>query len=409
MVGAVSNRLAEHLVLLGLVGALVLPSVNVGIGINIITPISIFLLLIIPFVSSTRQFKVDAFIIVFALIILSIFLSINYGYIFLSIEDTYRDYMELFRYLQLLPYLIVAKYFKYTSFERKLMKYVLIAAIIVIVVSFFQITNVGGFAYFFGTLYATADHTESMLYSSKRVVATGSDPNVGAVITSFLLFIVYFSKYNNLLKALLCGCLLLILLLTQSRTALIGVGISFSILFIFFSKNNLIIKCGLGILLVFILITLFSYLELDYIVVGMETAVAGENSSVNIRFENISLAIDRWNDSWLFGQGPAKSISSTTIDSEYALILQRYGSVGVILFASYLLLNFMYFFRFLNYQTIHEINVPLIAGGYTLVAVVVMCTNNYFAGYQTAAIPILIAILIMLLKQNLIEKVKDVT
>ena len=154
---------------------------------------------------------------------------------------------------------------------------------------------------------------------------------------------------------------------------------------------------------------MFSYLELDYIVVGMETAVAGENSSVNIRFENISLAIDRWNDSWLFGQGPAKSISSTTIDSEYALILQRYGSVGVILFASYLLLNFMYFFRFLNYQTIHEINVPLIAGGYTLVAVVFMCTNNYFAGYQTAAIPILIAILIMLLKQNLIEKVKDVT
>jgi len=138
MVGIVSNRLAEHLVLLGLVGALVLPSVNVGIGVNIITPISLLLLSIIPFVSSTREFKIDGFIFVFILIVFSIFLSINYGYIFLGVEETYRDYMELFRYLQLLPYLIAAKYLKYTSFEKKLMDYILIATIIVIVVSFFS-------------------------------------------------------------------------------------------------------------------------------------------------------------------------------------------------------------------------------------------------------------------------------
>lgn len=269
---------------------------------------------------------------------------------------------------------------------------------------FFQITNAGGLAYFFGSLYATADHTDSMLYGSKRIVVTGSDPNVGAVIVSFLLFINYFSKYNILLKVFFCGCLLLILLLTQSRTVLIGVGISFSIIFIFFSKSNMIVKFGLGVLFTSVLVTLFGYLELDYIVVGIETAVSGENASVNTRFENISLAIERWNDSWFFGQGPAKSISSTTVDSEYALILQRYGSSGVILFTSYLLLNFKYFFKLLNYQTIHKINVPLISGGYTFVALVVMCTNNYFAGYQTAVIPILIAIIIMLFKQNLIKR-----
>lgn len=395
------NKLVEHLVLFGLIGGLVIPSVNLGVGINVITPISIFLIFTMPQLVSGRRFKVDWFIGIYMLILMSIFISINYGYIFLSVNESYRDYMELFRYFQFLPYLIVAKYLDYTSLEKKLMIYVLIAASVVIFVSFFQITNFGSLAPFFGGLYATTEHLDSMLYSSKRVVATGSDPNVGAVITAFFLFFICFSKYKAIVKVTFISSLLIILLFTQSRTVLIGVGISLSILFVLFSSFNIIIKLIVAAFTLLLVPALFNSLQLEYVTVGLQMAMDGDNGSLNARFDNILTAIERWKESWLFGQGPAKSSSLTVIDSEYALILQRYGSLGMFLFLSFIFLNIKTSLNLLSCSSNNKINISLLALGFTIIALVLMCTNNYFAGYQTAAIPILIAVILMLFKQNL--------
>lgn len=401
------NKLVEHLILFGLIGGLVIPSVNLGVGINVITPISILLIFTLPQLVLKGRFKVDWFIGMYILILISIFISMNYGYIFLSVNESYRDYMELFRYFQFLPYLVVAKYLDYASFEKKLMTYIFIAASLVILVSFFQITNVGNLAPFFGGLYATAEHLDSMLYSSKRVIATGSDPNVGAVITAFLLFFICFSKYKTLVKITFLSSLLIILLFTQSRTVLIGVGISLSILFVLFSSFNIIIKIIIAFLTLLLIPALFNTLELEYVTVGLQMAMDGDNGSLNARFDNITTAIERWKESWFFGQGPAKSSGLTIIDSEYALILQRYGSLGIFLFLSFIFLNVKTSLGLLGCSANNKINISLLGLGFTIVALVLMCTNNYFAGYQTAAIPILIAVLLMLSKQNQ-KKVKNV-
>ena len=397
------NDILEHLVLIGLVGALFIPRIDVGLGINLITPVSLLLLFYCIFHFAKYRLRLDGFIVIYIGILISIFVSINHGYISLNLEESYRDYMEFFRYFQFLPYLAVGALLNIDSFEKKFTRYILVAGSAVIVVAVFQVTNFFNLGYFFGSLYAHENHVAAMFTSSERIVATGGNPNTGAAIVSFLLGAIYFTRYSNLVRMLFCSALLLIILLTQSRTGIIAIALSLSTYFIFLSEVNIFIKIIVGILVVYILIMVFSFLQLEYVIIGLETAFYGNNPSLNVRFENINLAVERWSDSWIFGQGPAKAVFSTTVDSEYGLILQRYGGFGFLLFGLFLLCTFKYSFRLLDIGFTRKFNAPLIGICFSWIGMVVMLTNNYFSGYQTGAIPILIAIVLILLNRRSAE------
>ncbi|MDD3056485.1 MAG: hypothetical protein PHE16_11485 [Aliarcobacter sp.] len=243
----------EHLALIGLFGTLMLPSINLGIGINAITIISFILIALLPFLVYKQKIIINRFAVWYILILITMFYSINHSYIVLDVEITYRDYMELFRYAQVLPYLLVASLIDYKSFEQKLMMYLKVSVIYILFIAFLQITNIANMGYYSGLLYSGLHHTESMLSSSSnRILLTGSDPNVGALIVLFLLLFTFLSKKNKVYKNFQFFSLFIVLLFTQSRTVFLGLVFSLFIYMIVFSKINFFIKMFIIIIVAFI-------------------------------------------------------------------------------------------------------------------------------------------------------------
>ncbi|MDD3056486.1 MAG: hypothetical protein PHE16_11490 [Aliarcobacter sp.] len=121
-------------------------------------------------------------------------------------------------------------------------------------------------------------------------------------------------------------------------------------------------------------------------------ALEGTNTSLNVRFENVFLAYERFLESIALGWGPAKSIHETVIDSEYALILQRYGLIGIFMFLGYLVLIMQFSYKLYKKQFNTKINIPLVGFLISIVGFVVMATNSFFVGYQTIAISTLIIV-----------------
>ena len=402
------NYYIEHLVLVGLFGALFLPSLNVGIAINSITIVSLIIILLLPFLIFMQKIEINRFVVWYTFILITMFYSINYSYIVLDVETTYRDYMEWFRYLQILPYLLITSLINYKSFEQKTMLYLKVSVIYILFVAFFQITNIGNIGYLIGLVYSSIEHTESMLSGSYRIVVTGSDPNVGALIVLFLILLTFLSKQVRIYKIFQIVFLFLVLLFTQSRTVFLGMAFSLFIYMLIFSKINLFIKIFLVSSISYIFYEILYFLNLEYILIGFQKALEGTNTSLNVRFENVLLAYERFLDSIVLGWGPAKSIHETVIDSEYALIIQRYGLLGMSLFLGYLFLIMHFSYKLYRKQYINKINIPLVGFLTSSVGFVVMLTNNFFAGYQVVAIPTLIIISLVSYK-NQITKVENET
>jgi len=137
-----------------------------------------------------------------------------------------------------------------------------------------------------------------------------------------------------------------------------------------------------------LVIYLFQLLNLEYIVIGIETALEGKNNSFNVRIENILQAYERFTQAPLFGWGPAKMIHSTIIDSELALIMQRYGILGFISFGLFYVYLYRRAFILRRYKNLFA-DLTIVMG---LIFMVVMFTNNVFSGYQLMSIFILLII-----------------
>lgn len=401
------NYYIEHLVLIGLFGGLFLPSLSVGIAINSITIVSFILILLLPFLIFMQMIEINRFVVWYSFILIAMFYSINYSYIALDVETTYRDYMEWFRYVQVLPYLLVTSLIDYKSFEQKTMTYLKVSVIYILFIAFLQITNIGNIGYFIGLAYSSIGHTENMLSGAYRIVVTGSDPNVGALIVLFVILLTFLSKQFKGYKIFQIVSLLVVLLFTQSRTVFLGMAFSLFIYMLIFSKINLFIKIFLVLSISYIFYEILHFLNLEYILIGFQMALEGTNTSLNIRFENILLAYERFLESIALGWGPAKSIHETVIDSEYALILQRYGLLGMSLFLGYLLLIMHFSYKLYRKQYINKINIPLVGFLISIVGFVVMSTNTFFAGYQAVAIPTFITISLVSYKNQKTKVVNE--
>jgi len=397
------NYFVEHLVLIGLFGTLLLPSLNLGIAINMITIISFVLISLLPVLIYRRYIKINRFAVWYSFILILMFYSIIHCYLALDVETTYRDYMEWFRYAQVLPYLLVASLIDYKSFEQKTMTYLKVSVIYILFIAFLQITNIGNMGYFIGLVYSSIGHTESMLSGAYRIVVTGSDPNVGALIVLFLILLTFLSKQIKIYKIFQIVPLLIVLLSTQSRTVFLGLASSLFIYMLIFSKINLFMKVFVVLLISYIFYQVLQFLNLEYILIGFQMALEGTNTSLNVRFENVFLAYERFLESVALGWGPAKSIHDTVIDSEYALILQRYGLVGMFFFLGYLLLIMHFSYKLYKKKIESKLNIPLVGFLISIVGFVVMSTNTFFAGYQIVAIPTFIIISLVSYKNQMIK------
>ncbi|MBK8453864.1 MAG: O-antigen ligase family protein [Thiofilum sp.] len=307
------------------------------------------------------------------------------------------DIIESIKYLQFVPYMMAITFIGIASLSH-LHKLLFWSAILVLLIGYIQVLNIPFLAEWLLKKYLGADssHLASAL-AGYRITITGSDPNIGAVIASF--FSIYFTTlflkektYKYLIFALLFSFLILS---TQSRTILGAFLSTFSFYFLFFYKLNFIIKIILLTLLITSIIFLVFSLELQYIYLGAQLTSEGENESLNIRLDNFSLAIERFYESPLFGMGPAKSEFSTVIDSEYALIIQRYGILGIFLFGFYII----YLLRLAMRNISSQWGITLFI--FIIFSCVTMTTNNIFSGYQLMSIIVLLNITCVLHeKQN---------
>jgi len=392
------NRLIKHLTLIGLIGSSFIPKVSIGIDIYIVTIIPIVLLVLL-IISRNMILSLNKYVYLYSLLLLTMFISIVYSYIFLNVPPIYRDFMEWLKYLQFLPYFLVIGYVNYGCLMRTLNKYVKFISIFILVVIFFEYTDLFTIGHLIGGIYTPPDgnHFTAMFSSTNRLVGTGGDPNIGAMIISF--FLVFnindYFQTKSVSKLIFSILLLFSVLLTQSRTVLIGLfGASLFVLFIV-SRSNIFFKLLYLISIIIIIYSVFNLFEFNYIKVGIESVLQGQNNSLNERLENYRLAIERFQESPFFGIGPAKAITNTVIDGEYALIIQRYGLIGSLMFIILFISVFRDLLKIIKINS--EVIILLI---YIILCLFFMFTNNVLAGYQIGGFVILIIIIINLHKNQ---------
>ncbi len=142
----------------------------------------------------------------------------------------------------------------------------------------------------------------------------------------------------------------------------------------------------------FLIYKILNVLDLTYILFGLQTALEGTNESLNVRFENMYLGYERFLESPYFGWGPAKSIHDTNIDSEYVLIMQRYGSIGIGLIVGYILLILHFSYNAILNTHVKNTFFPHMVFLVMIIGAVSMVTNSFFSGYKTSSIVTLMII-----------------
>lgn len=389
------NQVVEHLVLFGLLSSLVLPPVEVmGLGVRFTTFTSSILLIMVVYRTSVlSKFYMHKSTLFLVLLGLMVFLSSVVSYIVLNVSFSIRDFLESVKYIQFVPYLLALPLITCGGFFIKFRYYMLVSIIIFLIVGFSQIFRINPLVHMLGSLYSEKVHLQTML-DGGRIFITGSDANVGASIAFFfLLYLVIVSfKEKKKLYMLLALPMVFLMMMTQSRTALLGAALAMVAYVFIVEKMNIVLKIVILLITFAVFYYLILSLNLEYVILGYQSFMSGENESVNVRIENIVLACDRFRKSLLFGWGPAKSIHETVIDSEYALIIQRYGLLGVTLFTSLMIYLFKVSSSSMKGNSQYRFS-GIILFLYIVYSFVLMATNNVFSGYQLMSILMLLLVL----------------
>jgi len=381
-VSMLKTGLIDSLLILGLLGSILLPYINImGVGLYPSFFISLLLFFFI-------KLKFNKYSIILVLMVLMVFLStitteIKYGYSF-----NLNNYIESMKYLQFIPYFLVLNRINFRALQHNLPYWFSFSSIYICLVGLLQVFNPFNLGDVISKFYLGGDSSHLQLSSVQRITLTGSDPNVGGMIASiFLLFnLIYFVEKRKLLYFIVFLLLSYLVLLTQSRTLIFSNFIIVVAYILLMSKLSFSKKILLSILSLSVFVYLFSYLNLDYVKDGISLAISGNNNSANVRLENFQVGFEIFYNNIFFGIGPLKESLSTIIDSEYVLIFQRYGLFGVLVFFT-LIFNMLYD-SMRNFNSFWGVHLFLV----TLLSIFFMITNNVFSGYQIMSIIVLVII-----------------
>lgn len=376
----------EHLTIFGFLSALVLPPIELlGYRFYVVTLFSPIILVFFVGLFGGHICRSGGLKTI-TLICFIVLLSTLHSYASLGVPYDFSDILEMIKYLQFLPYILVVQFFNADSFERKSYKYLGVASVIFVLVGLMQLYGPESVASLLGRIYGAATQQETFLYGD-RVLITGADANTGGAIA--MLFAAYnlfaFLSNRKAIHALLCVLAFYLLLMTQSRTALLGLLFAVVIYALCLSKSGFATRLAAISLLLVVLVLSISYFNLEYVTAGYKQVETGRNVSLNIRMDNIRQAYIWFSQSMLLGWGPAKAVHPTIIDSEYALILERYGICGVLAFAFYIFHHFKVSIKAMRIVADRWVFGRL-SIFYMLFGVILMTTNNLFSGYQLMAV-----------------------
>lgn len=377
----------DLIIILLLCGSMLLPVIPIA---SIKLRISDFVsLLIIPMlVLSHSKTKKSKFLFHFAILFCTLIFSTLFGYLFLDVPVSIRDFNELLR--MLIPLLIywIAFNTNICNLKNTIHLFFFISSPLIAMFSLIQFFFPHSIPVFLLSLYGGGAHVNKILTrSTPRIFATGSDPNVGCVILILFFFyhisrFLFQKKFYNFCFALV---FLILIGFTASRTGIISLFFTF-IVFSFFSKNvKLYIKFFILILLS--IFFWFVWESFNYVRDGFLLFVAGENVSWISRLDKFEEALTLFKLSPIFGWGPAKAIHNIVVDGDYFLIIRRYGIVGFFCLISFLLKStFFAFTRFEKniFQENKDILLTFLL--YSISIFIIMITNSFFSGYQLSII-----------------------
>ena len=338
--------------------AIVLPPLSSLPGLPSIRFEELLFLLVFPLLILKREpVKKDRLYNYFVIAVISfgaaILFSTFYGRYILSVPVTGRDFFELLKVFKLLIVVVAISRFNLSESEIYKLLYV-------IVFSFFVSSIIGLMQYYsilgFERITAPYYFSSRLFDVHNRMMGTFLNPNtygsvvtLGTIVTGVLAF--YEKDYGR--KVLLFFLVIFfsfVIALTQSRTAIVVLALGLIILIGLNSYEGRFSIKKLVFLIVGIIITVTLFIGFlsDEVITRLSTlSNISEDKSWQMRLFAWYLNLSIFSESILFGWGPAKMIHTTIVDSEYILVLRRYGIIG---FGIYLFIYLIPLYRAFLFQ-----------------------------------------------------------
>lgn len=307
----------------------------------------------------------------------AILFSTFYGRYILGVPVTGRDFFELLKVFKLL--IVVVAISRFDLKESDIYK-----LLYVIIFSFF-ISSIIGLLQFYGIfgferVTAPFYFAERIYDIHNRMMGTFYNPNtygtaltLGTMVAAVLVF--YEDKIHRKIFLILLVLLFsFAIALTQSRTAIIVLLLGLLLIIGLNSFRNRFSLKQITFLFAGVAVTVLLFIGIlsDEVVTRFSALTdISEDASWQMRLLAWYLNLTIFSESILFGWGPAKMIHTTTVDSEYILVLRRYGIIG---FTVYLLIYLTPLYRAILFQSKKGITGAM--GQIILVSVVVFLVAN---------------------------------
>lgn len=326
-----------------------LPPINLGFTfyfrfVDFIIPFAILLIIIDKNRIIPRSFVF--FIILSVWIAISMIINHNN----VATNDLYEFY-KIFKFAVIA--IIALSYFKH--FENHFDLFIKITFVVLLVLNLFQYYNIFNFHDIVEPFYdpsgihwATFGKNSLGGPGPKRMLGTGGNPNINAIIFLFYYCWFLFSMFHKNLKNLKWHNWLFLILsilaiiLCQSRTALVIILVITIIYFISYHKP-------IKYMFIIIASTIFIMLFLDLVSQESISYFSGflknvtvdgkgylaENKSVRGRLDTWKFLFNMWSEKPIAGYGPYKNFFYSLklySENEYILYLWRYGIIGFFLY-----------------------------------------------------------------------------
>lgn len=362
--------------------AIVLPPLSSLPGLPSIRFEELLFLLVFPLLILKREtVKKDRLYNYFVIAVLSfggaILFSTFYGRYILGVPVTGRDFFELLKVFKLL--IVVVAISRFNLKENDIYK-----LLYIIVFSFFFSSFIGLMQFYgvlgFERITAPYYFAERIYDIHNRMMGTFFNPNtygtaltLGTIVAAVLVF--YEDKiHRKVLLTLIVLLLSFTIALTQSRTAIIVLLLGLLLIIGLNSFGNRFSLKQIAFLFAGLVVTVLLFIGiLSEEIITRFSALTdiSEDASWQMRLFAWYLNLTIFSESILFGWGPAKMIHTTIVDSEYILVLRRYGIIG---FTIYFFIYLIPFYRAILFQSKEGIKGAM--GEIILVSVVVFLVAN---------------------------------
>lgn len=307
-----------------------------------------YCVLLLRNIDSLSKQIIEASVIWFSLFLFGL-ISVAIGYSFGFSQVSYRDFLDISRYIQFPIFILFGYLLSLTSYfdETRFLSCIKGLLVLIFLISLAQ-RLFPSQSFFITALYAP-EHQSEKLFTTSRVTTLFGNPNTTSLmvglLSSYLLSENILRKKTNIIYILIS---LIIVFLTGSRTGLLAF-LFMGLCFTYFKIKNkkLFIVLIISIITIIFLgkdfiLELIRYFN-EYMYIGIKLVLSSdisiifqEGNTFSKRFERWFIAIDYFKQSPIFGVGPMRSSLSSATDNFYLYLLLRNGLIGLLLYFAYL-------------------------------------------------------------------------